>query len=359
MKKNKWMRLASVMLVLCLITTCTVSGTYAKYVSADNAVDTARVAKWGVNVVAGGTLFSNAYYEQTHNTPAVWEQAAIDALKFTVATADKDGDNLVAPGTKSAGDGMIFGLGGVPEVALNLVIEVEGKDVMLEHGDWAYLTPIELDAGTFATTLAECDTSIAAASFAHKLYVADGDKYVEVAPDATFIGGADYYLATVCTVDERYFPVQYTNNSSDGDTANKTIAYQIVKELADLWESDLGFAVTWNSAEVYDAGIELDVDLPANYDLSQFGLCSDANGTPMSLTWEWEFYVDDDTDCADTILGDLMRQFKDGLPSGDLIIFDGYEVSIDGDGLASTDEEARAAFLFTGFDVSIEATQID
>ena len=54
MKKNKFMRLASVMLMLCLITTCAISGTFAKYTTSATATDTARVAKWGVKVVVTG-----------------------------------------------------------------------------------------------------------------------------------------------------------------------------------------------------------------------------------------------------------------------------------------------------------------
>lgn len=58
MKKVKFLRLASVMLMLCLITTCAISGTFAKYTTSGEAGDTARVAKWGVVVkTSGDTLF--------------------------------------------------------------------------------------------------------------------------------------------------------------------------------------------------------------------------------------------------------------------------------------------------------------
>ena len=48
--KNRFLRLASGLFVLCLITTSVISGTYAKYVTGDNGNDTARVAKWGVEI---------------------------------------------------------------------------------------------------------------------------------------------------------------------------------------------------------------------------------------------------------------------------------------------------------------------
>lgn len=52
MKKNYSMRIASMLLVLVLLTTCVISGTFAKYVTEGKASETARVAKWGVEVVA-------------------------------------------------------------------------------------------------------------------------------------------------------------------------------------------------------------------------------------------------------------------------------------------------------------------
>ena len=47
MKKNTMMRVASALLVAVLLTTCAISGTFAKYVSSAETSDTARVAKWG------------------------------------------------------------------------------------------------------------------------------------------------------------------------------------------------------------------------------------------------------------------------------------------------------------------------
>ena len=47
MKTNKMMRIASVLLVAVLLTTCSISGTFAKYVSQATGTDTARVAYWG------------------------------------------------------------------------------------------------------------------------------------------------------------------------------------------------------------------------------------------------------------------------------------------------------------------------
>jgi len=46
MKKNRLMRIAALLLVLTLATSCFVGGTFAKYVSTTTATDTAHVAVW-------------------------------------------------------------------------------------------------------------------------------------------------------------------------------------------------------------------------------------------------------------------------------------------------------------------------
>ena len=50
MKKNTMMRVASALLVAVLLTTCAISGTFAKYVSKASAQDDARVARWDIEL---------------------------------------------------------------------------------------------------------------------------------------------------------------------------------------------------------------------------------------------------------------------------------------------------------------------
>ena len=50
MKKNKMMRIASVLLVAVLLSTCAVSGTFAKYTTQATGSSTATIAKWSVNM---------------------------------------------------------------------------------------------------------------------------------------------------------------------------------------------------------------------------------------------------------------------------------------------------------------------
>ena len=50
MKKNRLMRVAAMLLVLTLVTSCFVGGTFAKYTSTFSGTDEARVAKWAFSV---------------------------------------------------------------------------------------------------------------------------------------------------------------------------------------------------------------------------------------------------------------------------------------------------------------------
>lgn len=109
MRKNKMMRLASALLVAVLLTTCAISGTFAKYVTEASATDTARVAKFGVTVSATGNMFAKSY-------------------GTTVESANED--KLVAPGTN--GDLAAVTISGATEVS----VKVYQTDVDLTLTGW-------------------------------------------------------------------------------------------------------------------------------------------------------------------------------------------------------------------------------
>ena len=112
MKKNKFMRLASVMLMLCLITTCAISGTFAKYTTSAKAQDSARVAKWGITAVVTG---DNAFLDDYEGTAG----AGVN----TVSSLGADGDSVVAPGTNGVlSTAKIYGQS---EVRTNVKVEVD------------------------------------------------------------------------------------------------------------------------------------------------------------------------------------------------------------------------------------------
>ena len=115
MKKNTMMRLASGLLVAVLLSTCAISGTFAKYITEKESTDTARVAKFGVDLaVTVDGAFATEYDADTTAT----DKLGVAIAKTVVAAAD-DQDNLVAPGTK--GDLMASAtIAGTPEVAVNV-----------------------------------------------------------------------------------------------------------------------------------------------------------------------------------------------------------------------------------------------
>lgn len=107
MKKNVMMRVASVLLIAVMMTTCAISGTFAKYVTSGESTDSARVAKWGVKITANGDTFANEYDK--------------DDGSFTLAAKSvisQGGVDVVAPGTD--GTMAAMALTGVPEVAVRV-----------------------------------------------------------------------------------------------------------------------------------------------------------------------------------------------------------------------------------------------
>lgn len=80
MKKNNVMRIASALLVAVLLTTCAISGTFAKYTTSFSGNSAARVAKWGFTDPTNVTF---DLFADTYNDGAI---------------ASQGGDNVIAPG---------------------------------------------------------------------------------------------------------------------------------------------------------------------------------------------------------------------------------------------------------------------
>ncbi len=106
MKKNLMMRMASVLLIAVLMSTCAISGTFAKYVTSAEGTDTARVAKFGVAITANGSTFAEQYDTHDPNFVGVHTKSVIST------------DKVVAPGTN--GDMTSMKLSGTPEVAVKV-----------------------------------------------------------------------------------------------------------------------------------------------------------------------------------------------------------------------------------------------
>lgn len=102
-------------MVLCLVTSSLVGGTFAKYVTSQTATDSARVAKWGVTVTAKSDLFGTQY--TTTDTDLHL------ANNVSVASNDK----VIAPGLQS--NVATFTIAGTPEVATKVSYKVNSFDL--------------------------------------------------------------------------------------------------------------------------------------------------------------------------------------------------------------------------------------
>ena len=146
MKKNVMRRVASIMLVLVLMTSSVISGTFAKYVTDVTTDDSARVARWGVEFVTNSDLFATQYdYKDTPN-----------GVAGTYSVESKAGGNVVAPGTE--GKGYNFTTVGDPEVSYKVTFDVADGAETIYLDDYY---PVE-----FELTIGGTDYSIASGAAA-------------------------------------------------------------------------------------------------------------------------------------------------------------------------------------------------
>lgn len=117
MKKTKLMRVALLLLVLTLITSCFVGGTFAKYTTSASSSNTARVAKWGFNdasTINLDNLFHKVYYKYEAETH-----------KETV----RSNTNVIAPGTAGEAEFEFTynATDAAPEVAYTFTVSTAGS----------------------------------------------------------------------------------------------------------------------------------------------------------------------------------------------------------------------------------------
>ena len=95
MKKNTMMRVASALLVAVLLTTCAISGTFAKYVSTSNGSDSARVAKWDIKLeeAAMSQTFTFDLFNTVKDSNGTDNETDVKA---------GDGETIIAPGTSGS-----------------------------------------------------------------------------------------------------------------------------------------------------------------------------------------------------------------------------------------------------------------
>ncbi len=129
----KSIRASMILMILVLVTSCIVAGTYAKYVSSNEVENIARVAKFGVTIEGGGNVFSQSYNSNG--------QARVSSISV-LSTDDK---NVVAPGTE--GTMTAITVSGTPEVSVRVEFEgnlsVENWEVVIDkEGTKKFYCPI-------------------------------------------------------------------------------------------------------------------------------------------------------------------------------------------------------------------------
>lgn len=266
MKKNRTLKLASGLLILCLITTCAISTTLAKYTTGDTASDTARVAKWGVEISTTGTLFSNAYTdafaEADNNVATVLKSGVADAFS-----------KVVAPGTKNE-VGVQFKLHGQPEVDFKVIANnnsVPAKDIFLGAGTWGSMVKIPADALNYTTDFSQKD-----------IYTSPDGQNFALANAYDPLEKDNYYkLVDTVVLAADYYPIVWTVTGTDSD------ASLVGKNLVDIMEAIIK-EINNNdvNGKIYQANDLLD--------------------ETYTITWAWAYEAGNDK--ADTVLGNLMAE---------------------------------------------------
>ena len=277
MKKNTIMRIAAVLMVLALATTCAISGTFAKYVTKVEGEDSARVAKWGIVLTLNAGEAFAAEYDQS-----------VDNGDYA-GLAVKADEKVVAPGTNSEEaeadlQGTVFG---TPEVATRYTLKITGlKDVVLP-------------AGTYTDYTELCD--------------ADGD--------------GEYGYEKTFTLDKAYTPVKWNFGVSNENGTS----YDLVGVAASLGKTFDGFSFT-DAETIMDTQRYMDALMPilegmvSGASNAQYSIDVDAGEITVSmdfepgcemdytftLSWAWAF---EGNDQADTFLGNVAAGVET-LPEG-------------------------------------------
>jgi hypothetical protein len=326
MKKNKMMRTASALLVLVLLTVSIICGTFAKYTaSAEAENSTAKVANWGVNISATGSLFSNTYLNSANGN----KPGGSATSNITVSSSTND---LVAPGTKND-TGLELSITGTPEVSTTLGLTVSAQDVYLAAGTYGEMRKVSVTSGTF--------TSLKNAG----IYTLSGSAYTKVTGD--YDSSATYYQIDnkVTVASGGYYPIKYTitaDSTTSTATSAKKLAHTLAGKVATVSESS-------------DASVKYEVigsEIAAGTDLSsKFGT--------QTIKWSWDF--DDSTngtyDKQDTILGDLIAGGIDVVQVGasDAVT----KLSVATSTGVVTAGENTVGSVKAVFEVELTATQVD
>ena len=298
------LKVAAGLLVLVLLTTCVIGTTLARYTTADSASDTARVAKWGIELAVGGNLFGTNYAENSTNEGANQIMAGTSQ-----SVSAFDGNDVVAPGTKND-VGFKVDVKGQPEVSYKMLAETANNE------------DVYLNAGTYGMMVEEYGLN--ASSNVAGLYVKNGDAY-SIVPDGTaWADGTHYYsLHDEVIVGEKYYPISW-------------------------YVENAGFEVITTAGKNIE---EIANDMVGKINGRQ-GIANQISDASYQLTWEWKF--EQGHDGEDTILGNLIAG-KDNIV---VLVNDTFCTLEIVDGQAVIDSTVYAN-LEVRFEIEVTVQQVD
>ena len=153
MKKNKMMRIASVLLVAVLLSTCAISGTFAKFTTSANLEsDKATVATWSIKVAGSDIVPTGSAQTVTVDLfKTAYELTADGKVGDTEDAQIKTAGNIIAPGC-----------GGKLQFTVENASDVDATYAI----DFTYTGSIPLQFSTNNTTWADSITDISATALA-------------------------------------------------------------------------------------------------------------------------------------------------------------------------------------------------
>ena len=287
MKKNKVMRIASVLMALALISTCAISGTFAKYVTKAEGTDSARVAKWGILIgLNAGDAFAKEY------------EHSVKGDGYT-GLAVKAEEKVVAPGTnsKEAGASIVGTVNGTPEVATRYQIKISGlKDIILPAGEYTdYTQLVKAEDGSYGYT--------------GKFTLAKDYTPVKWDIKVSNKNGVSYSLTQVAqSLGQNFTGFSFT------DAASIMSASNIMGRLMPMLESMAsGASNAQYKIDEDDGSITVSMDFEPGTEMDY----------TFELSWAWAFEDANDAnvDKADTLLGNIA--------SGDVELPKGASITIE------------------------------
>ncbi|MDF9825398.1 hypothetical protein M2475_001853 [Breznakia sp. PF5-3] len=293
MKKNKSMRIASGLLVLTLITMSIISGTFAKYTTAGNGDNQARVAKWGVTIGVDKDFFGQNYDDKANGNTI-----SKDAKSATVSVVSSTADNVVAPGTKNTSFNL--GITGKPEVDGVINGELASQNFSISGEKYYRMKEVAI------TSAAEY-TAYKSSAGALDLYV------------IREYSGSDVYAKTngFTKAGDKFYAAEVACDLKKADGSTGPNYYPVVFKLTDQAGNDWnGYTNPTGSAAIHtDTLAQVTTKFNSIYKTSGVNFEAGENlSTKASLpkiSWEWAFTSDDSTtngkyDAADTLIGDVI-----------------------------------------------------